>query len=156
MYYDKNTVTAHERRAEELFLSGYNCAQSVFAAFSDVTGIDEKTSFKLASAFGGGMCGNRLTCGALAGLILTLGTLCGYDEASDHEGKVKLYRVGKALADEFEALLGSKMCAELLAGVKLSATPRVRDARYYSERPCAKFCAVAAHLLDRYLECENA
>ena len=155
MYYDKNKVTRHEKRAVELFLSGYNCAQSVFAAFSDVTGIDERASFKIASAFGGGMCGNRLTCGALAGMILTLGTLCGYDEATDHDGKVALYRVGKALSDEFEELLGSKMCAELLAGIKLSATPRVRDEEYYATRPCARFCAVAAHLLDAYLE-ENA
>ena len=30
----------HGQRAKELFLAGYNCAQAVFCAFSDVTGYD--------------------------------------------------------------------------------------------------------------------
>ena len=29
-------MTNHEQRAKELFLSGYNCAQAVFAAFAVV------------------------------------------------------------------------------------------------------------------------
>ena len=34
-------------RAKALFTSGYNCAQSVFAAFHEEMGIEEKTAFKM-------------------------------------------------------------------------------------------------------------
>ena len=35
-------MTFHEEKAEKFFLDGYNCAQAVFMAYSDLTGIDEK------------------------------------------------------------------------------------------------------------------
>ena len=41
--------------AERLFKEGYNCSQSVFAAFSDLYGIDEELALKLSSSFGGGL-----------------------------------------------------------------------------------------------------
>ena len=42
-------------KAVNNFKSGYNCAQSVFAAFGDITGIDEKTALEIAGGFGGGV-----------------------------------------------------------------------------------------------------
>ena len=56
----------HEEKAHELFKQGYNCAQSVFAAFCDVTGIDFETAIKLTSGFGAGMGGMRDTCNTVA------------------------------------------------------------------------------------------
>ena len=44
----------HSIKAEELFLSGCNCAQAVVVAFCDLTGLDETTAKKLSSSFGGG------------------------------------------------------------------------------------------------------
>ncbi len=152
MYYDKSTVTPHERRAEELFLSGYNCAQSVFASFSDLTGLSVEDSARMASAFGGGMCGRRETCGTVTGMLMVLSQLEGYGDPGDDESKKRLYSTGKALVDEFESLLGTTVCHELLCGFVLSPTPSVRTEEYYKKRPCAAFCATAAHILDRYLE----
>ena len=63
----------HEEKAHELFKQGYNCAQSVFAAFCDVTGIDFETAIKLTSGFGAGMGGMRDTCGAVTGNISAQG-----------------------------------------------------------------------------------
>ena len=37
--------------AHSNFMQGYGCAQSVLLAFSDLTGLDEKTSARLGSAF---------------------------------------------------------------------------------------------------------
>ena len=45
----------HGMKAAELFVGGYNCAQSVAVSFCDVTGLDEKTTARMVSAFGGGM-----------------------------------------------------------------------------------------------------
>ena len=52
----------HSRYAEELFLSGYNCAQSVVVAFCDVTGLDKGFAAQISSSFGGGMGRMREVC----------------------------------------------------------------------------------------------
>ena len=39
--------------ARELFHAGYNCAQSVFLAYRDVAGFDEKTAATVSAPFGG-------------------------------------------------------------------------------------------------------
>lgn len=63
----------HAEKAKALFLEGYNCAQSVFGAFCDVTGMDFEQAMKLASSFGGGMGGRRETCGTCTGAFMVLG-----------------------------------------------------------------------------------
>ena len=72
-------VNPEERsaRAKELFLSGYNCAQSVLIAFSDMTGFDEKTSAMVASGFGGGMGRMREVCGAVSGMFIAYNIMNG-------------------------------------------------------------------------------
>ena len=45
----------HTEKAVTLFTQGYNRAQSVFVAFSDVTGMNEELAKRLSSSFGGGM-----------------------------------------------------------------------------------------------------
>ena len=42
-------------KAQELFHQGYNCAQALVLAFSDVTGLDPTTAARLTSGFGGGI-----------------------------------------------------------------------------------------------------
>ena len=37
-------MSAHSDLARELFRKGYNCSQSVFAAFCDETGLDMETA----------------------------------------------------------------------------------------------------------------
>lgn len=49
--------SVHAGKAMGLFLDGYNCAQSVFTAFCDLHGMDEKgalrLSFPLEAVWGG-------------------------------------------------------------------------------------------------------
>ena len=68
----------HGMKAAELFLGGYNCAQSVVVAFSDLTGLDESFSAKMASSFGGGMGRMREVCGAVSGMLMVAGILYGW------------------------------------------------------------------------------
>lgn len=152
MYYNKFAPTHHEKIAADLFLSGYNCAQATFAAFSDLTGLSVEESVKIASAFGGGMCGRRDTCGSVTGMLMALSMIKGYTDANERNAKVELYDAGKSLADEIEDIFGSIVCRELLAGIKLSPTPSVRTEEYYKTRPCVRFVAAAANILDGYLE----
>ena len=39
------------KRAEQLFMEGYNCSQAVLLSYSDITGLDDKTAAMLASGF---------------------------------------------------------------------------------------------------------
>jgi len=70
-------------KARGLFKEGYNCSQAVLLAFSDVTGLDDNTALMLASSFGGGMGRLREVCGAVSGMFMVIGILCGYYSPAD-------------------------------------------------------------------------
>lgn len=143
----------HSEKARDLFLSGYNCAQSVFAAFCDVTGLDTGTALKLSSSFGGGMGGLRSTCGAVTGMFLVAGCLCGYADAADYEKKKTHYAGIRSLAAAFEAKYQTIVCRELLQNMPgiLQSDPLPRTEAYYKARPCVRFVMEAASILDAFL-----
>ena len=142
----------HTEKARDLFLEGYNCAQSVAMAFSDVTGIDEKLSARLASSFGGGMGRMREVCGALSGAFMVLGVLYGYDKADENDGKKQLYSDVQALAERFKAVNGSILCRDLLENASTNPIPAERNAEYYATRPCVRMVMSAATLLDEFIK----
>ena len=144
----------HADRAEELFRKGYNCSQAVFAAFCDVTGMDESTALKLSSPFGGGMGRMREVCGAVSGIFMALGMVCGIDGADAKEEKAELYGRVRELADRFkEEQGGTIICRELLPkamqGESNSPTPRTDD--FYRVRPCVRYVRAAAEIFDEFL-----
>ncbi len=145
-------MTYHAIKAGELFHDGYNCAQAVFAAFSDVTGIDEKTALKLSSSFGGGMGRMREVCGAVSGAFMVLGVLYGYCDLND-ENKKEHYAIIREAADSFREKNGSIICKELLAGVvkDTSTDPEKRTEEYYKKRPCREYVEIAAEIVDGYI-----
>ena len=96
-------------RARELFLEGCNCAQAVFLAFAEEK-LDRETALKIASGFGGGMAGMRDVCGAVSGMFMAYGLLCGPADPTDRAAKTKSYEVLRQLAGEFEARNGSIIC----------------------------------------------
>ncbi|MCR4565661.1 MAG: C-GCAxxG-C-C family protein, partial [Bacteroidales bacterium] len=62
-------------RARAYFREGYNCAQSVALAFSDVIGEDPERIAKALSGFGGGMARLREVCGCVSGMAFVAGYL---------------------------------------------------------------------------------
>ena len=68
------------RKAEELFLQGYNCAQAVSCACAGDCGVPSELVVKLATGFGAGMGRTQETCGAVSGAILALGLRGGHPE----------------------------------------------------------------------------
>lgn len=141
----------HSEKAAELYYSGYNCAQSVFCAFSDVTGFDESTSLRLASSLGAGIGGAREVCGAISASAMVLGLIKGYDVPDDLALKRAHYARVTDLVEGFRADFETVVCRELLRGIKLSSVPSERTPEYYRTRPCAKFIRRAAELLDEAL-----
>lgn len=140
---------AKVERARELFLSGYNCAQSVAAAFAPELGVDLRTALRLGSGFGGGMGGLRATCGTLSAMFLVTGLRLGYDAAEDFEGKKALYATEQGMAARFTERYGTTNCRELLlkAGIEASNTPSERTPEYYRKRPCVRYVEACAGIL---------
>lgn len=146
-------MTKHETLAKELFLNGYNCAQAVFVAFSDVTGIDPEAAMAVSSSFGGGMGRMREVCGAVTGMFMAAGAVYGKNSIVP-EGKKEHYERIRFLADEFRRINESIICRELLglSPRESGGDPAERTAEYYQNRPCAELVADAARLLDEYME----
>lgn len=141
----------HEMLAGDLFLSGYNCAQAVVVAFSDMLDMDQKTAAKFASAFGGGMGRMREVCGAVSGMFMVLGALYGYDTAGDDVTKKQLYQQVQQLAQQFRQENGSIVCREILKNPASDPNPSPRTAQYYQKRPCARMVMTAARLMDAFI-----
>ena len=142
----------HSITAGELFLGGVNCAQAVFLAFSDVTGIDRKLAAKIASPFGGGIGRMREVCGAVSGMLMVLGVLYGYEEnAEDDAQKKQLYKDVQALAGKFREECGSIICREILKNPPSDPNPTPRTAEFYKQRPCARMVMTAARLMDEFI-----
>ena len=144
----------HVSRARALFLAGYGCAQAVFAAFSDVTKVDEKLALRLGSSLGGGVGRMREVCGAVSGMALVLGAVAGYDMPDDPERKSAHYALVQSLAGKFREAHGSIVCRELLNLQKGADSPvsPARDAAFYQARPCLSLVETAAQILDEWLE----
>ncbi len=144
----------HAERAVSLFTQGYNCAQSVFVAFSDVTGMEEALAARLSSSFGGGMGRLREVCGTCSAMFMAAGILYGEGTQSDHTVKTEHYKRIQYLAEEFRKRHETIVCRDLLKGLAVTSTPtpEIRTEQYCKVRPCVKFVRTAAEILDRYLE----
>ena len=140
-------------RAEALFRQGYNCSQSVFAAFADVVGMSVEEAAQLASPFGAGFGKLREVCGAVSGMTMLAGRLKGYSDPSAREEKIELYALIQNMCAEFEEKEGSIICRELLGLEKGEdlGEPAVRTEEYYRSRPCVGACRTAAEIAEKYL-----
>jgi len=142
----------HGMKAAELFLGGYNCAQAVLVAFSDVTGLDPDFSAKFASSFGGGMGRMREVCGAVSGMLMVAGLLYGYETPGDDASKKEHYTRVQYLAGRFREEVGSIVCREILKNPPSDPNPSPRTAEYYAKRPCARMVLLAGRILDEYMK----
>lgn len=151
-----NENTAAARRAQaamDNFKAGYNCAQSVILAFSDLLHIESDDLARLASPFGGGIGRMREVCGAVSGMIMVQGLLLGYSSPDALDEKKNVYAQTRSLAEEYKQQNGSIVCRELLYGVPHTndGTPEQRSDEYYKKRPCAELVYTAAEIVAKHL-----
>lgn len=142
-------------QAVELFKEGFNCSQSVVAAFADKYGFTREQALRMSASFGGGIGRMRETCGAACGLFMLAGLETGATEGADREGKAANYALVQELAKEFKQRNGALRCADLLGLSKkepIVSTPEARTNQYYAKRPCVKMVEEAARIWCEYLE----
>lgn len=137
--------------AAELFLKGYNCAQAVTMAFSDLLELEEAYCAKMASSFGGGMGRLREVCGAVSGMLLVAGLLYGYNSFDDDEKKKAHYTLVQELAGDFRDKVGSIVCRDILKDPPSDPAPSPRTAEYYAQRPCVRMVMLATEIMEDYI-----
>lgn len=101
------------KKAVEYHKRGYNCAQSVLAAFTDLIGIPERQLMDLAGGFGGGA-GTGELCGTVSGAVMVLGLLTPGDPADPVASKKRTVELSKELQKRFSGIFEAVRCQELL------------------------------------------
>lgn len=146
-------MSERTEKAEELFKTGYNCAQAVVGAYSDLFGVEPKEAMRAAECFGGGMGRMRLTCGAVSGMFMLISLKYSKGEPKDTETRTKIYETVREAAKRFEEKNGTIVCGELLGidTVEKSAQPSERTETYYKKRPCIGCVADCAEILEEIL-----
>lgn len=136
------------------FLKGYNCSQSVVAAFAPQLGLTEEMALRLSAGFGAGIGRMREVCGAFCGVVTVLSMI--YADPADPKDKSRMYALVQQAAEQYRARNGgSIICRELLA--KAGAAPaggtaaEERTAEYYKKRPCPELCRICADLCAEFI-----
>ena len=122
-------------KADELFHSGWNCAESVFLAIHEQIG-EGQAPVQLLTPLGGGM-GSKRTCGALSGAMVALGLVYGRTSPDDAAKKVAMAKA-KRLCTAFRERFHSIDCWELTSGCE-----NEQDRK----RACAVLVRTAAELV---------
>lgn len=144
--------TKRSIKAVELFKSGYNCSQSVFAAYCDVYGIDMELGLRLSASFGGGLGRMREVCGCFSAISMIAGLESGSINGSDQAQKAANYKMVQDLAEEYKEISGgSIICKELLGLSKAEGTyvPEARTKEYYKKRPCPALIHSACEIIEK-------
>ncbi len=128
------------RRAGEIYMQHFNCAQSVLCAFGDRTGLNNEAALRLAASFGGGMGSLKEVCGALTGAFMVLGLVKGFTDPT-RENKARHGERIDRLADAFRGRFGAISCRSLLLRNAADGSDRTEA------KPCLKFVTAAAELL---------
>jgi len=103
-------------KALDLASNNYNCAQSVFAAYSDLFDIPESVAQQISAGFGAGVGKTENICGAVSGAIMILG-LKNYKQFGSLDEKEKLYEITHKYVERFKEIHTSDNC-EVLVDLK--------------------------------------
>jgi C_GCAxxG_C_C family probable redox protein len=150
------TIEDRIEQAVAYFQSGYNCAQSVFLAYSDLFDIDEAMAKKMSVSFGGGLGRMREVCGTVSAMSMLAGFRYPVLDTLDREARKQNYQIVQKMAELFKEKNGAIVCRDLLRNIKTdnSPMPSDRTAEYYKKRPCARIVADAAQIAGRMLKGE--
>lgn len=138
-------------KAMELHKSGFNCAQAVFRAFSDLYPFDEDTAALIAGPLGGGLGGQHEVCGAVSAMALVLGMKYGYSDPADKAAKVTLYKYVQNCSAQFRNVTGSIICHELLGLTKDQPQPKLGERPPQGKIPCRTLVGLCAAILENFM-----
>ena len=128
---------------------GFNCAQSVLAAFCDLTHLPEREALAVSVGFGGGMGGSHQeVCGAISGGVMALSILYPHVEENDAATKRRIYSITQEFRTRFRERFGQTVCGDLLA-TKVDAGGAAREMGI--KRRCDILIVTAVELVEQML-----
>lgn len=98
---------------QELLMRDAGCAQIVAGEFTEETGLDRETLYRMAAAFDGGMMRGE-TCGAVVGAYMVIGLIAGHSGPDQMEQKGKLLTLEFRFNELFLEKRKSFVCKELI------------------------------------------
>ncbi len=135
-------MTERYDKVMENHKKGYNCAQAVACAYSDLYGVPEVEAFRATECFGRGM-GMMGPCGAVSAMAYLVGLKVSDANLNDPKTKLDCYNTLKPMTEAFVEKNESMNCRDLKGvdtGVMLrSCTGCMQDAAEIIE----------THLLDK-------
>lgn len=137
--------------AMDMFLKGYNCAQSILYAFSGESGLPDDTALKISSGLGAGMGLKGEVCGAVTGGIMVLGMRHGWVANDDRTAKEITYFKTQELMNQFALKHGSCICRDLLNGCDLTTDEGQRFFKEndYLDKICNKCVQSVVEILEQ-------
>lgn len=145
------------KMAVQNFESGFNCAQSVFLAYSDVFELEPNMAKMMSVSFGGGVGRMREICGTVSAMAMLAGFKYPVLDQTNQEARTKNYGIVQKMADRFKEKHGTIVCRSLLPAAEAAQTapaPSERNAAYYAKRPCSKYVGDAARIAGQMLKNE--
>ncbi len=140
-------------RAVANYSDGFNCAQSVLAAFGPGCGLDRESCLRVAAPFGGGVSRTDGMCGAATGAVLALGLVLGHCDPDDEAGQERIREKTRSFLARFAARRGSTRCTDILGhNLSLPGVAEKVKAEGLSLEPCPVAVRTAAELLVEMLE----
>lgn len=101
-----------KEEATRLHESGFNCAQSVFCACREYTGLEDAVALAVSGGFGGGVrCGE--ICGAISGAVMTVGTAFPYTDGKNSEARALIAEKTCEVTNAYKDKFGCVRCKEL-------------------------------------------
>jgi C_GCAxxG_C_C family probable redox protein len=130
-----------------------NCSQSVFTAFNEELGLDDKTALSIAQGFGGGMGHTSGTCGAVTGAYMALGLANPASKENPRQSIDKTYSLMAEFNLQFKQLHGSTNCTELLKYdlSKPEQTAKAREAGLFTTK-CPVLVSDAVTIVEKLLK----
>ena len=132
---------------------GFNCCQSVLAAYLDSLNLPEETALSLGAGFGSGA-GTGELCGAVTGAIMALDLMLPIDLEAPAAGKRRAAALSRELQKRCAERFDAVRCRELLKNTKEEPSPAV--AAMGLTNHCAVMIASAVELTEELLEEELA
>ena len=140
-------------RANQAHEKGYNCCQSVMAAFTDRFDVPEETALRIGAGFGSGA-GTGELCGAITGAIMALDLIAGGDVNEPVRAKRQAAGRARELQRRFVERFGAVRCRDLLKNEKEEASEAVRALGITNH--CGVMIATAVELVEEMLNEEEA
>ena len=138
----------HMENAIQYHSKGYNCCQSVLAAFTGQLDISEEVALRLGAGFGSGA-GTGELCGALTGAIMALDLILAKDHGNPIEMKKAAASRARELQQRFSERFGALRCRELLRAEKEEPSEAV--AALGLGNHCSVMIASAVELVEELL-----